>query len=213
MKTAGTAINYAFFSSVGADPEAVYSILNRKGSYSVNGVNFTRKVSLIKSGNFTYGFSHEPTHKLTISKSHYTFTCLRDPFSRVLSIWNALLTEKARGNKRPGHKWLGRSFSDFLSKIPITVLNGHLWMFSRNLSVEEALKNISKCNMVIFFEDLNKGVGQLSQATGWSLNLSRVNVSEFSEEISIGDKKILLSKLKKEYDFYNRTREKVMNVG
>lgn len=213
MKTAGTAINYAFFSSSGENAEIVYNILNKKGNYSAGSIKFTRRIEKIKSGYFTYGFSHEPYHKLNLSTSHFTFTCLRDPYDRILSIWNALLTEKSRGNHRPGHKWLGRSFSDFLNKMPATVLNGHIWMFSRNLNVDEALKNLYKCNMILLYEKIDEDIEKLGKATDWHLDLKRVNVSETHKELSGEDKENLMHKLTKEYEFYKRARKKVLNVG
>ncbi|MBD3262194.1 MAG: hypothetical protein GF334_11105 [Candidatus Altiarchaeales archaeon] len=213
MKTAGTAINFAFFSSAGANPKEVYNILNEKEYHQIKGLVFTRGFDQISSNRFSYGFSHEPFYNFSLNENAFTFTCFRDPAERVISIWNALLTQKNRGNYRPGHKWLGSSFSEFLDNIPEPVLNGYLSMFSRGLCVDEGYANVLTCDKVLLFERLEKDIVGLSRATGWPLCLNRVNVSDVSETICSIDRKRLFLMLEKEYDLYNRVREKVLHVG
>lgn len=209
-KTGGTSINFSFFSQTGKDPQRIYDTLNSNKVANVKGYKYVRdRYDIFKGPNYTYGFSHTPMHRLKVFEKAITFTCLRDPVSRMLSIYRAMKWKEKTGESRPGHKWLGASFSEFLGKLPKERFLEQLYMFSSTYNVEDALKNIRSCSCLLFLNEIKTGLKRLSELTGFSLPIIHANKSEYEFVPTEEQMNVLKRSLSPEINFIRR----VKNVG
>lgn len=191
-KAAGTTINFAFLSNANnTDTNALYKRLSDKPNHRViaDGKVFVGwNLALIYGGNYSYAFSHTPLHQLRFRKEMFLFTCLRDPAKRVISHYN-MLKYYQKNNIRHScmkieGKWPGRSFDHFLDNIPKENLLNQLYMFSKEFDIDEAVDNILNLDLVMFTEELERGLQKLEMLTGWSLPTSRKKNYGHKEDIT-----------------------------
>ncbi|MBD3407216.1 MAG: hypothetical protein GF411_13940 [Candidatus Lokiarchaeota archaeon] len=213
-KTGGTSINFAFFSASGKDPQLVYNELNKHKSIRCDKYKFVRDViDELNNGSYFYGFSHIPSHNLNLAQHIIKITCFRDPIKRVLSIYRAMMWKKSVGEPRPGHIWLGSSFSDFLNKLPRTRLCEQLYMFSSTYNVDEALETTSKCKYILFTDNINNGMNKISHDLGIKLKIKHDNKSIYEFEPTDEDFDKLSNMLIDEIKFVDILRSKYAREG
>jgi len=167
---------------------------------------------LLEKGDYFYGFSHMPKHKIKIPKDTFTFTILRDPVKRLISHYKMINEFKRRNRNHPSYKlegkWLGNSFSEFLDNVPDNYLMNQLYMFSENLNVNEAFKNINKCSQVIFLDDFDKGVRELFKKIKINeiSNIFHERKSDFNFEPSQSDLEKAKEKLAPEIELIDKLK-------
>jgi hypothetical protein len=189
-KTAGTSLNHMFLSLGGENPAEVYARLARQGwvirrTISNKYVYVGWDARLIQAGQYFYAFSHIPSHALRLPPGTFTITSLRDPRKRVMSLYREYLDYKVNNIQHRcraySDAWLGNSFGDFLGNIPKTELMQQIYMFSKRLSVEEAVDNILGCSMVLRTEQFDEGCQQLARRLnlplGPALHMRRATIA------------------------------------
>ena len=215
-KTAGTSLNNMFLSLSGRDGGDVYRAINVSLN---NRVVIGDKVFvgwnplLLEKGNYFYGFSHLPAHAVNIPENSFTFTSLRDPAERVISLYRMLRFYVDNNIPHAGliaqRDWLGRCFEDFLDRLPRNELLGQIYMFSERLDFAEALKNIQKCTFVMFMDSLSEDVTDLSERLKLPLSLKHLRSS--GNEVGISEPaKIRLKKMVEiEFEMVNELKRKI----
>lgn len=215
-KTAGTSLNHMFLSCGGENGGDVYKrIANaftlRLVSNNLVFAGWDQK--LIEQGNYFYAFSHLPFHKIKLPEQTFTFTCLRDPVSRVLSHYK-MLVECQQSTSPPlwfekEKDWLGNTLADFLERIPKEHLFNQLFMFSEKFDIEEAFDGIMSCSSFMFAENFDQGVNLLSSEIG--CELKPIHTRKASINIQADDTTIeqLRSLLEPEYLLYEKLKKYV----
>lgn len=214
-KTAGTSINYAFFSHSGYhDLSAFYRRLSRKYNHRLIArekvfVGWNKR--LLKQGNYFYGFSHIPAHKLRLPDGAYTFTTFRDPLKRLTSHYNMLRKLKARP-KNPVYiqeefQWLGHSFADFAAQVPKQHLLNQLYMFSKDYSVAEAFDRLSQVNQILYSENLQEGLDALAADLELDLPEFHQNISPKQQDIPQDEIDKALGLLAPEYELLDKLKQ------
>lgn len=218
-KAGGTSLNHLFLSLSGQPGSKVYHSLaeSRHHRLIINDsvfVGWNKK--LIEGGRYTYAFSHIPSHELALPKDTFTFTCLRDPVSRIISHYK-MLQEYAESNKphqsfNRERDWLGSSFADFLSNIPRENLLAQLYMFSNTFDINEAYQFIKNCSTFFTLATFDDGIAELNQQL--NLDLSRLHarksISNFHP--SQRDMERLRELLSPEIELYHQLSESIRST-
>lgn len=209
-------MHYAFLSLHSRDAESLYSKLSRKLDNRMivrDSVYVGWNRYMLQQGNYFYGFSHYPYHKIKLPEKTFSFTIFRDPASRVVSLYKMLKHLEKYGNYHPFYKknkkWIGNGFDEFVGNIPKKQLSMQLYMFSKNYDVDAAMSNVANLSYYFFLEDFEKGIKKLSKLLKLPLKTlhERVPVLDFqADEAAL---KKLRSKLKEEYELYDRLRQRV----
>lgn len=222
-KSAGTSINTAFWKLAGHDLDSVSRepiVIGKGKSLVVN------SDVLINQGNYFYASSHFPQWQLHLPKNTFTFTVLREPYERLVSLykyykWVEQVTDEDEAFKldpsyyvlKAQTELLNKSFSEFLDALSTKYLFGNLYMFSKNLDVNEGVKNLDKLDKVYFQDNLDLAVEDLSN----TLNLKDLKLSNPQRKfensnfvISEFEKQKALQLLQPEIEFYNLAREKFL---
>ena len=223
-KTGGTSLNQMFLALSGQPGQSLYNRLHevRPGLFGRrtcapdyrlvvdNKVYVGWNKRLIEQGFYFYAFSHLPAHKLRLPERTFTVTCLREPVSRVLSLYNMLLFYRDNDVSHPGMveqgPWLGRGFCDFLSRVPREHLLCQLYMFSNSYSADEAFDGILSCSHFFFTEDFSQGVKSLSEKLGFTLQPIHIRKADRQEAISAQDMERLRTLLEPEFLLYEKLR-------
>jgi hypothetical protein len=213
-KTGGTSLNYLFLSSGNKRGEDIYKKTCEPGNPPVinnNKVFVGWNKHLIERGQYFYAFSHLASHELSLPDGTFTITCLRDPVKRILSLYKMLLGYKINNVSHPGMKtqgkWLGNSFSDFLSSIPKDDLLRQLYMFSRAYDISESFDNIINCSYFFFTEDFAHGIEELSSKLRIPLEAIHVRKSSFDFTLKPEDIDRLRNMLEPEYILLGKLKE------
>ena len=167
MKTGGTSLNKMFIELSGTDVTIGYNELMRTRDLRIikNKFVYTAWNQLaILSGNWHYSWSHRPIYKMKLPKNTFIITSIRHPYERVFSRYKHLLKNKSANlsttHSATEYKWLGNGFDDYLKNIPDSELCHQLAMYSKNLNVKDALKQLERIDFVIdlssFSEDIEK---------------------------------------------------------
>lgn len=213
-KTAGTSINFAFLSNGATDNvEDLYESLAKTPTQRVisNSKVFVGwNAELLNEGNYSYGFSHDALHKLNIPDHVFKFTCLRDPVKRIVSHYNMLKHFQKNQINHPcmkiEGKWLGNSIIDFVKNAPKYHVSNQLHMFSASFNVNEAAKELSKLDAIIYTEELHTGLKHLEQLTNWKLPISNQKTYNHKEKIDEGDLLQLKEILSDEYTLLDKIK-------
>ena len=160
---------------------------------------------MIEKGEYFFGFSHFSYDQLSLPTETFTFTCFRDPAARLISHYRMLVDMSTIPNPHPCFavegKWLGKSFEDFLDRVPREHLENQLFMFSQQFSVDEAVDRVRNLNLWMFTEQFDAGVKRLSHATGLSLQYRHDRRSLHEFQLNPKTKQLLRQKLSTEYEF------------
>ena len=214
-KTAGTTINYAFLrSSQEPDIDAFFENLAQKSNHRLirnNRVFVGWNVRLINEGNYSYAFSHAPSHRLKLPPHVFTFTCLRDPAKRVISHYNYLRNFQVNHINHPCMKreggWLGNSLADFMANTPKEYLKNQLYTFSERFDVNEAVDRVMECNYYFFTNEMEEGMKTLEQRVDWPLPVSSQNRSGYQEDVDESHVAQLHDLLRDEYELVDRLKQ------
>lgn len=171
---------------------------------------------LLNKEAYFYGWSHEPFEDLKISGDTFSFTVFRDPVARLISHYLQIKSYSENLKGHPGIrdkvKWLGNdgSFKSFLDNAPLEGLCHQLHMFSKNLSVAEALRNVKKVNLVLRQEELNKsGFARFNEALPiFSLKPAHYRKSESQFVLSKSDEDQAKKSLEKEIEFLGNLKDR-----
>ena len=223
-KSAGTSINASFWGldgltldSIGREP----IVLGKMKSYVLHQNKY------IENTNYFYASSHFPMWQLNLQKNTFTFTILRDPYERLVSLYKYYkwveITDGETGFKldtsfyvlKAQKRLLNKSFGDFIDVLSKKYLFGNLYMFSENLDVEEALENLKKVDKVYFQDNLGDAFEDLKK----TLNLQNMELPKpqrkFNNnnfEITSLEKEKAIAILEKEIEFYNNARDIYISV-
>jgi len=217
-KTGGTSINWAFLRLTGGDIDEVYNRLSRDLQVDEGGLKIVGwNRGLIEAGNYDYAFSHMPQHMFTLPPDTFTFTVLRDPVARILSHYKMLLQMR---DTSPDHQayieekyLIEDGFDGFLLNVPDDVLKRQLFMFSKDLNIDEALENLSKCDLVIDLDSFEEGIAELRRRTGHAIEYSHDRKAKVNFKPSEIELARLREMLEPEYRFLERARREVMREG
>jgi len=212
-KTGGTSVNYMFLSLGGEAGPAVYDRINADTTRPVvsgDKIFAGWDQGLIERGDYFYAFSHTPAYRLRLPPGTFTLTCLRDPVERVLSYYRMLLYHRVNNIPHPGmvHElpYLGASFSDFLTRVPASLLLNQLYMFSEVFDVEEAVWRITRCSQWLLLEDFEAGVERLNERLGLTLEPMHVRKARIAFEPEPADRRRLEAMVEPERRLLERLR-------
>jgi hypothetical protein len=183
-KTAGTSISFAFMRLSGVDPGVIERRLARYTFTQVNGYRYVGNgnLALMRRGDYFFSFSHEPEYSVQLPANTFRFTVLRDPISRVVSLYRYLAspsTDLAFHLKAPlaERRWAMKGFDGFLDQVPLPHLTNQLYMFSQSGSIDEAVDRLSKLDMVLRTESLDHDLCRLERALDLQLPLTKERTS------------------------------------
>ena len=185
-KTAGTSIAFAFMRLAGVDPYLIENRLSRFAFAQTNGYRYVaHNEELIRQGKYFFAFSHFPAYVVNPPKvGTFKFTVLRDPVDRVVSLYRYLACPDADASFSltapiEERRWAVDGFDRFLDQIPPYHLTNQLHMFSRSLSVNEAVDCLNKLDMVLHAERINCDLTRLQEALNLQFSLKRERRSLF----------------------------------
>jgi hypothetical protein len=215
-KTGGTSLNQAFLSLSGHNRTASYNKLVKSYNNRVvlnNYVYVGWNKKLLEKGNYYYGFSHTPKHKISIPPDTYTISIIRDPFKKILSHYQMLLDFRKYDIQHParseGEKWLGESFSEFLTNIPKKHLLSQLYMFSAKYDINEALDNIKSLSCFFLTEQFNEGISIINKDLGITLSPLHIRKSVTKAKVTKKEIDNLKEFLESEIKFYEKVKKYV----
>jgi hypothetical protein len=215
-KTGGTSINHEFLSLGGEDGALLYTRLWKRrrthflksGDYVFVGWN----VFLIEEGHYHFGFSHSPLSQLDLPDNTFVFTCLRDPVDRMLSYYRMLLDYRAgvQLSRALGWQvgWLGDSFQDFLRNVPDEWLLGQLFRFSHSLNVDAALRNLARCQEVLFTDSLSSDLPNLGRQLRLPLRKRHTRKGIAEPPLGADDLTVLRDRLGPELELWDAARSR-----
>jgi len=185
-KTAGSAINQVFYNIAG-DGRALVEKIWTKGSQRLVAGDYVfigHNRHLIDRGDYFFGAAHYPAHELNLKPETYTITSLRDPLDRIVSHFRMLHDYNKQVPKHPALRkkkeglFLKDTLDEFLEVLPRQKLLNQIFMFSRELNVEEALESLMGVNTVVMMQDFNAGISKLAKDLDFKLEASRANVTK-----------------------------------
>ena len=178
MKTGGTSINKMFLSLTKSN-EDLYTKLMRSNDKRIIEDKFVFSAwnhIIIASGLFHYAWSHRPFENVLIPSNTFIISSFRNPYDRIYSRYKHLVNDLKNGlmpkNNMDEYKRLGNNFDDYLENIPEQELCHQLYMFSKQLNVREAMKNLKKVNYIIDLNTFEHDILQLNKI----LNIDLVSV-------------------------------------
>jgi len=175
-KTAGRSVHHAVFALSGADPKETYLNLAKNAGkiLEVGPYKFGGWLSDM-ARDFDYGFSHKPFYELSNLQAPVTIICcLRDPMQRFLSHWKMLkhyVETRAQGaavhpGLEPEMPLFDEDLERFFDKLPPFHRFNHLHMFSKTGDLQEAVKAMSRMDLILESEDLAAGMRHLFAMLG-----------------------------------------------
>jgi hypothetical protein len=216
-KSGGTSVNSAFWnlSDLNLKKISREPIMNSKGRTFVR----TSK-ELIESANYFYANSHFPYWQIQLQPNTYTFTILRDPFERLVSLykyyqWVGQVDIETGKRLDPSYDYLkkqtflhNKSFKEFIDNLSNKYLFGELYFFSEKMNIKEAMENLNKLNMVFFKENFSEIINNLNKDLFLKLEnpIKERSFSNVVYSISEKEKKYALDILQTEIQFYNKAK-------
>lgn len=212
-KTGGTSLNRAFLGLGGEDPARVH--WRMRGALHAtrsNGLVFVaHDAPLLARGDYTYGWHHAPAWSLTLPPETFTVTVLRDPVSRVLSLYRYLLDPHADEDQpfRAGKNERLRAaegFESFVRHTPAEDLLNQLHMFSPRLDPGEAADSVRRCSAWFMTEHLDRGIDELNGRLGVELEHRWDRRSRSDDRLRAEHGELIRSVLAPEYEFLHLLR-------
>lgn len=120
---------------------------------------------------YYFSWSHTPVWQPHIPTRAFRFTVLRDPVSRVVSLFRYLAEPQTDADEidpalPSEHEWAKDGFEEFLARIPSRDLLAQLYMFSEACDPATAASEIRQCAAWFFVESFDEGMAGLSSALG-----------------------------------------------
>ena len=211
-KTGGTSINKMFLGIDGADGNSEYEKLCHAANF--RRVSETDKVfvgwkkSLIERGNYFYAFSHIPYHSLKLPEKTFTFSCFRNPVSRICSHFRMLKDyhEDSSDWSRLAVEldWTTGDFDFFLDSIPKDHLCNQLFMFSKKFCPDEAYASASSLSRIIDLRSFEGGIAGINLDLGLNLEPIHTRKSSSGFEPTVQQKSRLIKLLTPELMFLEK---------
>ena len=206
-RVGGTSLNQSFFGLCTTRPEFISENLRRSREkiISVGGSVFVgANREVLQTGSYLYGFSHIPSHRLSLPPDTFTIALFRDPADRIVSHYRMILDHDSRDIERSWlareRRWLGNTFHDFLANLPRERLLAQLFMFSADFDVSEALTNIRRCSHYFHASCYQSGLARLATLTRLPLKLRHAHRSRIAVELPPRERKHLRALLAPEYE-------------
>jgi Sulfotransferase family len=175
-KTGGTSVNRAFLALGGEDPMVVHRRMGHALHATSSGaMTFAaHDVPMLRAGRYFYGWHHAPAWSFELPADTFTFTVLRDPTARVVSLYRYLADPAADADEpfpagRAERRRAADGFGAFLERSAPEDLCHQLWMFSATMDVEEAAARIQGCSAWLLTEDLDRSLPLLGSRLGLEL--------------------------------------------
>ena len=213
-KTGGTSLRHAFLSDQGhVEGTEVYDriVHSESHSASVNGKVFQGwDQKSLEKGNYFYGWSHIPAHRIHLPPRTFTITIFRDPVARLESHYNNLRYYLVNDINHPclitEGEWACGDFSTFVSMVPREHRLRQLFMFSPEYSVAEAVERIRAIDHVMFLEEFECGLTMLSKRLGIVLPVYRAKKFGYHEKVTEHERELARVMLASEYTFISEVK-------
>ena len=216
-KSAGSSINNLFYLKGHTSLKEIY----REPIYIKKGYVYVQhNKELIEKGMYYYASSHFPLWDLKLDPDTFTFTILRDPVDRLISLykyycWVAQVDPNEGMKSDPSYqtlikqeRLLNKSFREFVGELSNKYLHAQLYTFDKDLNMDSALKRLSKVNRVYFFEDIGAAINELS--TYFNLPVDSITRERQFKQVTyyVGedDRTFAADLLKEENMFYKSAR-------
>ena len=209
-KTAGTSLCAAFFRLAAPNGEEAMSVLAKRGGRIVldDKVYVGWNRYLIERGEYFFGFSHFPAHRLRLPNETYTVTCLRDPVRRIISHYkNTKYYEKHHPDQKELQRLDVSSLSNFVATMPKKDLLRQIYMFSKTYTVSEAADRIASCSYYFFTEEYAESLKQLAQRLSVPLEASHENRLPVDVEIDEREIEQLREQMEPEYQLIEQLEQ------
>jgi hypothetical protein len=209
-KTGGTSLHHSFMALREEAPDDVHRRLDGLVTRATSDdlVFVAHNIELIEEGSYFYAWSHNPAHQLELPPGTFTIVVLRDPAERVLSHYRMLLEAPQHDLPFavPDHerRWVSGTFVEFLDNIPREHLLRQLYMFSSSFDVDEAVERIRSCAAVLFLDDYERGLQDLSVRLNLPLRAFHKRASRRNTVVSQAEVGRLSELLVPEYDMIDR---------
>lgn len=158
----------------------------------------------LRRGLFDFGYSHSPWRETFHPCSINSFTVVRDPIDRVVSLWKMYHGGSSRNKRLTRWKaqhsgemrWGVGSLSDFMLKLPLWRANELTFSFAADLSARSAFESICQSNVRVFFlDDLLPLEKWLSNALDLEISFHREHVALISAPEIDDEEMVLLEKV------------------
>ena len=215
-KTGGTSLNFGFIglSCNSNNVEEEYETLaktdgNRLKIGSRYYVGWNK--GYIEEGFYFYAFSHKPAHHLQFPDNTFTVTILRDPLSRILSLYHMYRYYKKNNIQHPimksGKPWIGAPLESFVELAPKNIILNQLFYFSNDYDPDEAAYFVlNNVDHFWFTEKFSKGLRELENKLEFKLELRREKNYGYKEDHNPSTIKKLKAMLQPEYDFLSQIK-------
>jgi hypothetical protein len=212
-KSGGTSLANAFLALGGEDPAAVAARMagplhaTRTGPYVVA----AHDVPVLRRGAYFFGWSHHPVWHVAPPPGSCTVTVLRDPVSRVLSLYRYLADpDSDRGQAFPApaeeRGWATDGLGAFLDRAHDFALRNQLWLFSPRADPEEAAAAVRRCTVWFTHEHFADGLEALAGRLGLPLALRRDRPSAPGPGPTAAERDRLRERLADEYALLDALR-------
>lgn len=215
MRSGGTSINQYLLNSItGANSniktieENINPITRHK---KINGLPYVSfNTSLINKGAYFFAHSHQPMHKLKIEHDTFSFTVLREPLDRIFSWYKAIKYPLGSHSKYflMEKDYIKENFILTLENLEPNILNRQLYTFSKNLDINEGLKNLEKLSKIFFHSNLQEVQKEFESKLGFKEDFIKINSSKAIYDFEGNDENMLKVILSKEYEFYKAALSK-----
>lgn len=206
-KTGGTSIAFALMRLSGVDPHVIERRISRYTFAQAHGYRYVGdgNISLIRRGDYFFSFCHEPDYAIEVPANTFRFTVLRDPISRVVSLYRYLAAPRVDSSfylRAPlaERRWAVEGFDRFLDQVPFPHIANQLHMFSRSGSVGEAVDRLSRLDMLLRTEHLDQDLRRLEQALHLQLPMTKERTSLLPFALTCAQRDRLRNLLADEYE-------------
>lgn len=198
MKTGGTSINAAFV-----------EFCKSKGE---------KYVEYVSAGmqNAVYGYAHERVKDVKLPNNTFTITCVRDPYTRLISRYKQLYYLAKENKLGPPHRTDGLDklydgilkfgFKRFIERCPKHEIQHQLFMFNGDI---EFIKN--NIHFVMRQERLDEDIKKLSNILGIDINLGNHKRYNVDVPLTKDDKKLAKKLVEEETEFINKLKKSYKN--
>ena len=214
QKAGGSSIKRIFYELTGLEGDRVHRMVlqSRDARVKIDDkifVGWNKK--LINEGYYFFASTHIPLAELSLPPNTFTFTCLRDPMTRILSRYKELVNYQ---RSDPSHvhlqtvkDWFNADFSVFLTNMPKREYLRQLQMFSASYNVDEAVDQIANCEYFFILEDFDQGILALADQLQIPLKPKHVRQSGIQFSPESADIERLQEMIAPEKTLYERIRK------
>jgi hypothetical protein len=217
-KSGGTSLNRAFLGLGGEDPAVVHwrmrGPLHATRSHDL--VFVAHDEVLLSKGQYFFGWHHAPAWAIELPPETFTLTVLRDPASRVLSLYRYLTDPHADEHQpfragRAERSLARQGFEGFLCRLPKRDLLNQLHMFSEAFDPEEAAARVAGLSAWFMTEQFGAGLDALNGRLGLQLQHRWDRRSRVDADLQNAQLAMLRDVLHPEYAFLELLQAQARN--